>query len=294
MEKIKEKMDLLQERIYTTKTSSSAIKKSDYVLSKNKFTQNLLQNNPLKEEKKNQNFTKLSRSKLINKRKKKDFYYFSALSTFLNKNRILSSKGNKKLNKIKFNKEFFSSINLTKQILNSKSTSRSKRKTREINSATPNKVNKKLSLSNILMYKNFTNNKKNRFSFLKDNYNSTRYSSNNINNKIVLTDYNNQNKNTKHVNDIINIKIYNFNKNGTSERMQKILSSNNINRTQSDKSFDFMNPNLDCTGNEKIKNIPIIIKETKNSKRYKLLYDKDRIKKINSFFFESSLNKNNH
>jgi CRP-like cAMP-binding protein len=56
IEKIKEKMDLLQDRIYTTKTSSSAIKKSDYVLSKNKFTQNLLQNNPLKEEKKKSKF----------------------------------------------------------------------------------------------------------------------------------------------------------------------------------------------------------------------------------------------
>ena len=103
IEKIKEKMVLLQDRIYSTKTSHSPIKKSDYVLSKNKFIQNLLQNNPLKEYNNNninKNLIKSSRSKLINKKKIKDFYFFSVLSPFLNKKRIYSTKGNKKFKKI--------------------------------------------------------------------------------------------------------------------------------------------------------------------------------------------------
>lgn len=51
-EKIKDKMQLLQERIYNIRMNNSAIKKSDYILSKNKFTKNILQGYPLKEEKK--------------------------------------------------------------------------------------------------------------------------------------------------------------------------------------------------------------------------------------------------
>ena len=50
--KIEEKMDILQERIYSIRTNNSAIKKSDYILSKNKFTKNILQGYPLKEDKK--------------------------------------------------------------------------------------------------------------------------------------------------------------------------------------------------------------------------------------------------
>ena len=85
----------------------------------------------------------------------------------------------------------------------------------------------------------------------------------------------------------------NFKKRHLSKKFKNLCLSNNYNNFDNinlDTSFDFLNPNLDCTKNDRIKNIPIILKETKNSKRYKNLYNKDRIKKINSFYFESPHN----
>ena len=116
---------------------------------------------------------------------------------------------------------------------------------------------------------------------------NNKQNSNKIYKNIILSDYINYNTNKNFNNK--NIIFNNFNKRSLSKKIKNLCLTNNINRTNSDKSFDFMDPNLDCTGIDKVKNIPIILKETKNSK----IYDKDKIKKINSFNYESSLNKFN-
>ena len=287
-EKTKEKMHLLQERIYTTKTSSSVIKKSDYILSKNKFTQNLLENNPLKEDNNNKKFINNSTDKKNNKSNKNDYYY-SVLSPFLN--RHLSAKGLKKFNKIKFNRAFFNSRNISKEFISSKSTSHTRRRSKERICTTPNNNSKNFSGSKIMIYNKLTNKINDRFNFLKINNKNNKQNINKIYKNIILSDYINYNKN-KNLNNK-NITFNNFNKRSLSKKIKNLCLTNNINRTNGDKSFDFMDPNLDCTGIDKIKNIPIILKETKNSKRYKNLYDKDKIKKINSFYYESPLNKFN-
>lgn len=294
-EKTTEKMHLLQNRIYTTKKSNSVIKKTDYVLSKNKFTQNLLENNPLKEDINNKKFINNSTDKKSNKNNKSnksDYYYCYVLSPFLN--RHLSAKGLKKLNKIQFNKAFFNSRNISKEFFSSKSTSHSRRRSKERICTTPNDNSKNLSGSKFTIYNKLTNNINERFNFLKSNNKNknNKQNSNKIYKNIILSDYINYNTNKNFNNK--NIIFNNFNKRSLSKKIKNLCLTNNINRTNSDKSFDFMDPNLDCTGIDKVKNIPIILKETKNSKRYKNLYDKDKIKKINSFYYESSLNKFNH
>ena len=106
------------------KKNSSPIKKSDYILSKNKFTSNLLQNHPLKEFKENKNIIYPLNSK-TKKRNKSDYFYFEVVSPFLNRN--ISQNRNKKLKKIQINDAFFNSQNTSKEevILTSNSTSRS-------------------------------------------------------------------------------------------------------------------------------------------------------------------------
>jgi len=142
-----------------------------------------------------------------------------------------------------------------------------------------------------MIYNKLTNKINDRFNFLKINNKNNKQNINKIYKNIILSDYINYNKN-KNLNNK-NITFNNFNKRSLSKKIKNLCLTNNINRTNGDKSFDFMDPNLDCTGIDKIKNIPIILKETKNSKRYKNLYDKDKIKKINSFYYESPLNKFN-
>ena len=101
--------------------------------------------------------------------------------------------------------------------------------------------------------------------------------------------YSNKNKkNMKMKKNIIFNTFSKFKKRNLSNNLKKLY--NNTNYSSNQNSFDFLDPNLDCNGNDKLKNIPIILKETKNSKIYQNLYNKDRIKKINSFYFKSPQN----
>ena len=117
-QKIKEKMKILQERIYSIRMNNSAIKKSDYILSKNKFTKNILQGHPLKEEKKNNNnlrYNKVTNTKSSKKIDKIENFYFKMISPFLK--RYSSVSKSKKLNKIKINNNFFNNLNLNEKLL---------------------------------------------------------------------------------------------------------------------------------------------------------------------------------
>ena len=276
-EKIKEKMALLQDRIYNNKRSGSAIKKSDYVLSKNKFTRNLLQNNPIKEDKKDKTYFNIS----INNDKinNSNFIYYSAFSPIFKKH--TSVNRNKKFNKIQINNCFFNSRSNEGKRYNSKSTSKSRRTSKERNISSANTSN---NISKILLYKKNIINKsskenisrniicdidKDRNENIKDYINSTSYSV----------------KKPMKKNNIFN-SFNKFKKRNLSNKLKKLY----INCNNNQNSFDFLDPNLDCNGNDKLKNIPIILKETKKCKIYQNIYNKDRIKKLNSFYFKSPQN----
>ena len=295
-EKIKEKMEMLQERIFTSKQNNSAIKKSDYVLSKNKFTRNFLQNNPLKE-----NEIKKRLNTSLNKKYKKiresEDFYINVLSPFLKRN--CSANRNKYFKKIEYNSEFFNSKNNSKEEKNfhSNSTSRTRNKSKERNITSAN-LDSKLSKSKFLLDNNNIYNK--LFSSKEKNF-KNNYIGEKLNNKskirnktqknYILNNYINFNKKLKINSNTKNIIFNNINKRNLNTKIKKLYISNNyINTNNIDKSFDFMDPNLDCTGNDRIKNIPIILRETKNSRRYQNIYSKEKIKKINSFYFESPKN----
>ena len=279
-EKIKEKINLLQERIYTMKRNGSAIKQSDYVLSKNKFTKNLLLNNPLIENA-NNNKENLNTS-LNNKINKSDFIYFSSGFPLVKRN--FSANRNKKFNKIQINNAFFNSRNIRKEekklICQSAPKSRLMSKQRNISSA---------NISNNLSRLVFNKNKK--LFLLKENINE------NNNCHLIINSHKNKTQKNLILNDYINknfgkklCKKENFSNNFNRRNISKKLKNMCITNCDTEKSFDFLDPNLDFTRNERNKNIPIIIKETKKSKRYKKMYDKEMIKKINSFYFNSPKN----
>ena len=48
-----------------------------------------------------------------------------------------------------------------------------------------------------------------------------------------------------------------------------------------------MDVNLIFSKNDKINNIPKILKTTKESDMYKQFYEKERIKKINTYYYQS-------
>ena len=291
-EKIKEKMALFQERLYSMRKSGSAIKKSDYVLSKDKFTRNLLQNNPIKEDE-SKKFINTSMNQKNNKTLKREINYLNFLSPFLK--RHISINRNKKFIKIQINKEFFNSRNLSKEekIFSSKSTSKTKNKSKDRNISS---ANTSKNLSKFMVYSS------NIYSKINSNTNTSRENIENTNrkennkiktNKLLKDDINIITKLNTNKNSVMNNIIFNhFNKRNSYKKLNKITMTNfnNTNNSDNEKSFDFVDPNLDLIGNNRIKNIPIILKETKNSKRYKNIYDKDRIKKINSFYFESPKN----
>ena len=301
-EKIKEKINLYQDRIYNMKKNSSPIKKSDYILSKNKFTSNLLQNHPLKEFKENKNIIYPLNSK-TKKRNKSDYFYFEVVSPFLNRN--ISQNRNKKLKKIQINDAFFNSQNTSKEevILTSNSTSRSFHKSKERSNTASNIKN--LSQSKLMMYnqlsnnifsklylskdnifKNFENNKNNFISDCKKTTNTRK--------NFIFNEFMNYNSNGN--NPVKTNILYNNSKNKILSKKNKNLykSTNNLtNSNNIDKTFDFMDSNLFLSGNEKIKNIPIILKETKNINKYKDLYDKNKINKIKTFYFNPAYNRSN-
>ena len=286
-DKIKEKINIYQERIYSMKRNNSTFKKSDYLLSKNLFTKNLLINHPIKEDKTNINIKYLlnSSNKKINK---SDYFYYGVISPFLNKHSS-SQKRNKKFNKIQINEDFFTSRSNSKEegIIGSSSTSRSNQKLREINITSPRF--RKKSNSKLLLYSNLSNKICPRILFPKENNYNTNYKNNNSLKKIIKIKKNIVLRNNLNINlndfPIKKSALFNNKKNDTSEKKDNLYKDkNNLNI---DKSFDFMDQNLVFSGNEKNKNIPIILKETKKLENYKEVYDKKKIKKFKLFYFNS-------
>ena len=301
-EKINEKIELYQERLYSMKTNNSVIKKSDYILSKNKFTKNLLQNHPIKEEKNEEiDRRKYLQSGKYKKMNKSDYFYFGVISPFLKRN--ASANRDKKMNQIKINDEFFITRNKSKEdlLFSSDSTSR----TKERNTTTPNKININPAIlkSRIMMYNNLSNknymkinlsrennSKNNNINILADKYGF------NIKKNLILKDYFSSNKkvdNPIKTDFLLDYKpteedVIKIDENDSSKKNNENTKINKNKIFMHKKSFDFLDSNLRFKkGKEKIKNIPIILKETKKSKRYKEIYKLENINKIKTFYFNS-------
>ena len=270
--KIKEKMILLQERIYSIKMNNSAIKKTDYILSKNKFTRNILLGHPIKEEKKvntklsNDNInTNSNRNKKINKNEN---FYLNMISPFLK--RYSSASKKKKFSKIKFNDIFFNDKNKKKIYLNKNIVY----KLKDISSV------EKSNISNRLLTE------------MNEAQSTNRTLNNNI--KIIIDRNNSEIKNNNYLLYLKSLKTSNIiNNNNNTFRTKKsskyFINSKYIKSvSENEKLYDFMDANLIFSRNDKNRNIiPKILKCTKESEIYKQRYDKETILKINNYYYKS-------
>ena len=270
--KIKEKMILLQERIYSIKMNNSAIKKTDYILSKNKFTRNILLGHPIKEEKKvntklsNDNInTNSNRNKKINKNEN---FYLNMISPFLK--RYSSASKKKKFSKIKFNDIFFNDKNKKKIYLNKNIVY----KLKDISSV------EKSNISNRLLTE------------MNEAQSTNRTLNNNI--KIIIDRNNSEIKNNNYLLSLKSLKTSNIiNNNNNTFRTKKsskyFINSKYIKSvSENEKLYDFMDANLIFSRNDKNRNIiPKILKCTKESEIYKQRYDKETILKINNYYYKS-------
>ena len=274
-EKIKEKMKLFQERIYSIKMNNSAIKKSDYILSKNKFTRNILQGYPLKEDKKNNYLLKANNSNIsknTNKNKILDSneeFYLNMIVPILK--RHSSSNKSKKFTKIKFNNDFF--ITNNKEILNNQKTNY---KLKDVFSNSHSSF-AKINISNRLLTETNEPQSTNRTQMRNTN--------------ILIDQNNSERKRKKFFFPLKSSYIPNItpiNNNFRNKKSTKIFVKYN-NKTQNDneKLFDVMDPNLIFSQTDKNKNIIQILKSTKESKIYSQRYDKDKIRKINNYYYKS-------
>jgi len=271
--KIEEKMDILQERIYSIRTNNSAIKKSDYILSKNKFTKNILQGHPLKEDEK-VNMRLSNQNKNITSKKNKtndnENFYFNMISPFLK--RYSSASKCKKFKKIKFNNDFFKNRNNNEIFLKTRKIYKL-RETKETNSKTQNSNSiTKISFSNRLLTEN------------NEQISSNRSNSKNMN----LFEQNK--KGTKKNNIIFSAKSYKIPKiidNLKTKKIPKILFSFNKTERENEKLYNFMDINLIISRNDINQNIPKIIKTTKETNIFKQRYNKARINKLNTYYYKS-------
>ncbi len=266
-QKIKEKMKILQERIYSIRMNNSAIKKSDYILSKNKFTKNILQGHPLKEEKKNNNnlrYNKVTNTKSSKKIDKIENFYFKMISPFLK--RYSSVSKSKKLNKIKINNNFFNNLNLNEKLLSPTINY----KLKETNSRSQNSL-AKINISNRLL--------------TEANDSDSNYF--NMNRYLNLI-FDGSQSNRKDETNIFNKKLFQKVSNNFKENKKKLKKKLNLDiKSDNEKLYDIMDVNLIFSKNDKINNIPKILKTTKESDMYKQFYEKGRIKKINTYYYQS-------
>ena len=266
-QKIKEKMKILQERIYSIRMNNSAIKKSDYILSKNKFTKNILQGHPLKEEKKNNNnlrYNKVTNTKSSKKIDKIENFYFKMISPFLK--RYSSVSKSKKLNKIKINNNFFNNLNLNEKLLSPTINY----KLKETNSRSQNSL-AKINISNRLLTE-------------ANDSDSNYFNMNRYLNLIFDGSQSNRKDETK----IFNKKLFQKVSNNFKDNKKKLKKKLNLDiKTDNEKLYDIMDVNLIFSKNDKINNIPKILKTTKESDMYKQFYEKERIKKINTCYYQS-------
>ena len=266
-QKIKEKMKILQERIYSIRMNNSAIKKSDYILSKNKFTKNILQGHPLKEEKKNNNnlrYNKVTNTKSSKKIDKIENFYFKMISPFLK--RYSSVSKSKKLNKIKINNNFFNNLNLNEKLLSPTINY----KLKETNSRSQNSL-AKINISNRLLTE-------------ANDSDSNYFNMNRYLNLIFDGSQSNRKDETK----IFNKKLFQKVSNNFKENKKKLKKKLNLDiKSDNEKLYDIMDVNLIFSKNDKINNIPKILKTTKESDMYKQFYEKGRIKKINTYYYQS-------
>ena len=266
-QKIKEKMKILQERIYSIRMNNSAIKKSDYILSKNKFTKNILQGHPLKEEKKNNynlRYNKVTNTKSSKKIDKIENFYFKMISPFLK--RYSSVSKSKKLNKIKINNNFFNNLNLNEKLLSPTINY----KLKETNSRSQNSL-AKINISNRLLTE-------------ANDSDSNYFNMNRYLNLIFDGSQSNRKDETK----IFNKKLFQKVSNNFKENKKKLKKKLNLDiKSDNEKLYDIMDVNLIFSKNDKINNIPKILKTTKESDMYKQFYEKGRIKKINTYYYQS-------
>ena len=266
-QKIKEKMKILQERIYSIRMNNSAIKKSDYILSKNKFTKNILQGHPLKEEKKNNNnlrYNKVTNTKSSKKIDKIENFYFKMISPFLK--RYSSVSKSKKLNKIKINNNFFNNLNLNEKLLSPTINY----KLKETNSRSQNSL-AKINISNRLLTE-------------ANDSDSNYFNMNRYLNLIFDGSQSNRKDETK----IFNKKLFQKVSNNFKENKKKLKKKLNLDiKSDNEKLYDIMDVNLIFSKNDKINNIPKILKTTKESDMYKQFYEKERIKKKNTYYYQS-------
>ena len=267
-QKIKEKMKILQERIYSIRMNNSAIKKSDYILSKNKFTKNILQGHPLKEEKKNNNnlrYNKVTNTKSSKKIDKIENFYFKMISPFLK--RYSSVSKSKKLNKIKINNNFFNNLNLNEKLLSPTINY----KLKETNSRSQNSL-AKINIPNRLLTE--ANDSDSNY------FNMNRYLN-------LIFDGSQTNRNDDKTK-IFNKKLFQKVSNNFKENKKKLKKKLNLDiKSDNEKLYDIMDVNLIFSKNDKINNIPKILKTTKESDMYKQFYEKGRIKKINTYYYQS-------
>ena len=266
-QKIKEKMKILQERIYSIRMNNSAIKKSDYILSKNKFTKNILQGHPLKEEKKNNNnlrYNKVTNTKSSKKIDKIENFYFKMISPFLK--RYSSVSKSKKLNKIKINNNFFNNLNLNEKLLSPTINY----KLKETNSRSQNSL-AKINISNRLLTE-------------ANDSDSNYFNMNRYLNLIFDGSQSNRKDETK----IFNKKLFQKVSNNFKDNKKKLKKKLNLDiKSDNEKLYDIMDVNLIFSKNDKINNIPKILKTPKESEMYKQFYEKERIKKINTYYYQS-------
>ena len=275
--KIEEKMDILQDRIYSIRLNNSAIKKSDYILSKNKFTKNILQGHPLTEDNKANN--KLSNdNKSINTKKNKIYnnknFYFNMISPLLN--RFPSASKSKKFTKIKFNKDFFKNINNKELFLK-------KRKIYKLKEA-KDTITKLQNSNSVSFTKNSLSNK------ILTDFNEAQSSNRSLSKTKIMNlieRSNKENKNNKLILSMKTDKLSTIIENLKKKQIPKMNLKFNKTERENEKLYNFMNSDLIFSRRNINQNIPIIIKATKETNIFKQRYNKADYNKLNKYYFKS-------